>query len=149
MADVVSDTQHFYGMGSLRNRENVDSELLGVFNEVLVIYDHSIICGHRIEVDQTTAYENKRSKKQWPDSRHNALPSEAVDVLPWFDDGRSYTREDQCVFAGVVKAVAFRRGVSIRWGGDWDGDNKRNNTDGTTLDDLAHFEIVKGQKNHA
>lgn len=141
----MSDAQHFYGSGSLCNREHVDAELLGVFNEVLVIYDHSIICGHRNEADQTTAYENKRSKKQWPESRHNALPSEAVDVTPWFS-GRSFTREDQCVFAGVVKAVAFRRGVPIRWGGDWDGDNKRNNTDGTTLDDLAHFE--KGQTNH-
>lgn len=131
---------NFYGVASLLNLENVDTSLCAIFHEVLIIYDHSIICGHRNEADQTHAHTNGKSRKQWPDSKHNRKPSEAVDATPWFGRGHTFTREDQCVFAGIVKAVAHRRGVPIRWGGDWDGDNKRNNTDGTTLDDLAHFE---------
>jgi len=42
-------------------------------------------------------------------------------------------------FAGVVRAVAYEMDISIRWGGDWDGDW---NLFDQTFNDLVHFEVI-------
>lgn len=70
------------------------------------------------------------------DSKHLALPSRAVDVAPypinWGDKKRFYH------FAGYVQGLAAQLGISLRWGGDWDGDNDLNDQ---TFFDLVHFEL--------
>lgn len=40
--------------------------------------------------------------------------------------------------AGVMKACAKQSGIELRWGGDWDGDNRFLDNG---FDDLVHFEI--------
>ncbi len=111
-------------------------DLAKVFTRVLQICDCSIICGHRNKEEQNAAFTEGKSQVQYPNGKHNTLPSRAVDVAPypinWND------RERFSYFAGLVIGVGASMGIAIRWGGDWDGDFdiKDNN-----FDDLVHFEL--------
>ncbi len=100
------------------------------------VLDFTVVCGHRGQADQDAAYRAKRSTKRWPDSKHNKLPSVAVDVAPWptyWDDEASFAR-----LAGYVQAVADELGIEIRWGGDWNGNGR---TEDERLIDLPHLEL--------
>lgn len=113
-------------------------DLQAVFHEVLGVVDVTILCGHRGEEAQNRAFEMGRSELQWPNGKHNAEPSNAVDAAPFpvrWDD-----RERFVFLAGVVKGISHARGIKIRWGGDWDSDNDLRDQ---TFMDLAHFELVE------
>jgi hypothetical protein len=81
----------------------------------------AVICGHRGKEDQDRAFREKRSKVRWPNSKHNATPSLAVDLAPlpidWDDEPRFKA------MAMVVLEVAKEQGVKITWGGSWGWDN--------------------------
>ena len=100
--------------------------------------DVSILCGHRTEAEQNKAYREGASTKKFPKSKHNQLPSLAVDIAPWpidwKDRGRFY------MVVGYVRRLADELGIKIRCGGDWDGDL---NTDDQRLHDLPHIELVE------
>jgi hypothetical protein len=103
--------------------------------------DFSILCGHRGKIEQDAAVAAGLSKTPFPTSKHNAEPSLAVDIAPypidWSDQGRFVE------LAHHVLAVAAEMGVSLRWGGDWDGDGKTR-ADGDPEErfvDLPHFEL--------
>ena len=116
-------------------------DLQAVVHKASDIMDLSVICGHRNEHDQNAAYQAGKSTKQWPDSKHNAWPSHAVDILPYFDQGNPYDWDEHLAFArlaGTLFAVAFSMGVKIRWGGDWNQNNRSNDE---RLLDLGHFEL--------
>ena len=110
-----------------------------VFHEVVREFDCTILEGHRDKDRQNQMISEGKSQVQWPDGKHNTVPSLAVDVTPYpiqWDD-----RERQTLFAGYVLATAKSMGVTLRWGGDWDRDTEvRDNS----FDDLVHFEIVEG-----
>lgn len=107
-----------------------------LFREVVKHYDCTIICGHRGEKEQNEAFENGYSKLKFPMSKHNSMPSRAVDCLPfpiqWNDKSRHLH------FAGYVQAVADRLGIKVRWGGNFDGDKNLDNG----FQDRPHFELV-------
>jgi len=124
---------------SKTSRENLsecDIRLQHIFETIIDIYDIKILCGHRGELEQEELYAAGKTKVHYPNSKHNASPSSAVDVVPypvnWSDRERFY------FLAGLVKGVAQSQDVSIRWGGDWDSDNDFNDN---SFDDLCHFEI--------
>lgn len=117
------------------------SDLQRVFREVLKIVDHSIIWGHRGKADQDAAFASGASEKKWPDSKHNAEPSEAVDARPYPYDKKDF--ESMCLFAGVVLGVAKCLNIHIRWGGDW---NKNYKTRDEKFRDYWHFELIESQK---
>ena len=104
---------------------------------MLAIIDITILEGHRSRKNQTMFFTKGVSKVEWPDSKHNVWPSEAVDAAPapidWEDYARFY------FLAGVVKAVAAAHNVKVRWGGDWDGDTDFNDQ---SFNDLVHFEFI-------
>lgn len=111
--------------------------------------DCTILCGHRDRAAQTLAVAQKRSKADYPNSRHNALPSEAVDLAPWpipvswgANDHRELVRFYE--LAAVVRHEAHRLGIAIRWGGDWDGDGDYTDQ---RFDDLVHFELLHDTPN--
>lgn len=120
-------------------------DLQTVFNEVVKSFDCSIVCGHRGEAEQNQAYEQGKSKLQFPESKHNTTPSLAADAAPypinWNDRERFY------LFAGYVLGVAerlYQDGAithRLRWGGDWDRDT---DVKDQRFNDLPHFELVKG-----
>ncbi len=89
----------------------------------------AVLCGHRGEAEQVAAYHDGRSRLTWPQSKHNSLPSRAVDLarvpIDWRDT------HGFCTLADVVKAQAAELGIKIVWGGDWKG-----------LKDLDHFQLA-------
>ena len=118
-----------------------DPRLQLVFNEVIKHVDCTILCGNRSKVDQDKAVAEGKSKTPWPTSKHNAMPSKAVDVAPYPIDWSSKTKTLArfYFFAGYVKSAANSMNIKIRWGGDWDSD--LDFTD-QNFDDLPHFEII-------
>jgi len=130
-----------FGNTSKNNLEESHPLLQELFNEVIKTFDCSIIQGFRNEEEQNQAYQDKKTTLQFPDSKHNETPSLAVDVCPYPIDWAN--RDRFHYFAGFVKGVAARLGISVRWGGDWDNDTE---TKDNNFDDLPHFELVSTEK---
>ena len=126
-----------FGKTSTERLLHCHSYLQLLFEEVVKDFDCSILVGYRGKEEQEKMVTQKRSKLHWPDSRHNRMPSMAVDVAPypidWEDTDRFY------FFAGYVTATAKRLGLKIRWGGDWDQDYDLSDN---KFNDLVHFELV-------
>jgi len=140
-----------YSKSSHNRLMTCDVRLIHVFTKVITKFDHTIICGHRIKIEQDTAFANGHSKVQFPNSKHNKYPSKAVDAGPyvtgrgiiWPDKKSKYYIKDVGawhLFAGYVLATAGEMGIKLRWGGDWDRDW---NLIDQRFDDLPHFEIVE------
>tara|TARA_Y100000401_G_scaffold47601_1_gene36746 strand:+ start:2400 stop:2792 length:393 start_codon:yes stop_codon:yes gene_type:complete len=113
-------------------------DLQKVLNEVIKYVDCSVLEGHRSAERQDKLFEEGKTKVKYPNGRHNASPSRAVDVTPYpidWDD-----RERQTLFAGFVLGIARQMGVKLRWGGDWDMDFQ---VVDNRFDDFPHFEIRK------
>ena len=135
-----------YGKRSIHNLSTAHSALVILFSEVIKYFDCSIIEGSRSVERQKELFDKGFSKidGKTKKSKHNFMPSLAVDVVPypinWSDKKRMY------YFAGFVKGIAkllLKEGKikhEIRWGGDWDGDTKINDQ---TFIDLPHFELKK------
>ena len=125
-----------FGKRSKERLATCDERLQKVFNEVIKYIDCSVLEGHRGEARQNKLCDEGKSKVKYPNGRHNANPSNAVDVVPypinWKDTDRKY------YFAGFVKGVAFKLGIPIRWGGDW---NDNTEVKDTNFKDLPHFEL--------
>ncbi len=123
---------------SISNLATCDQRLQRLFQRVVQDFDCTVLEGHRDKERQNRMVEERKSQVRWPDSKHNIVPSLAVDVTPYpivWDD-----RERQMLFAGFVLATAKAMGIALRWGGDWDDDTEvRDNR----FDDLVHFEIVE------
>lgn len=113
-------------------------DLQKVLNEVIKYVDCSVLEGHRSAERQDKLFKEGKTKVKYPNGRHNASPSGAVDVTPYpidWDD-----RERQTLFAGFVLGIARQMGVKLRWGGDWDMDFQ---VIDNRFDDFPHFEIRK------
>lgn len=137
-----------FGRNSRNRLETVCTGLRTVFSKVVENYDCSVLQGHRPKEDQVTAFRTGRSKVNWPNSKHNSLPSKAIDIVPYpIDWGETGTEEQKRKaiarfyhFAGYVKRIAEEEGISLRWGGDWDGDLDFSDQ---SFDDLPHWEILE------
>lgn len=128
---------YHYSDSSRRRLASCDERLQLVFNKVIQYYDCSIICGHRGKAAQLKAYESGQSEVNWPDSKHNLIPSRAVDAMPYPIDWFDYQRSAH--FAGFVLGIAQSMGIRLRWGGDWDKDGDLKDH---KFMDYPHFELV-------
>lgn len=126
-----------YGARSRSRIAELDPKLQRIMHELIKHMDVTVTTGHRTEAQQNEKHRLGLSKVQWPHSKHNSYPSQAVDVEPWpidYDDVRRYY-----IMAGMIRVIAHDLGVKVRWGGDWDGDTDLTDQ---SFDDLAHFELV-------
>jgi peptidoglycan L-alanyl-D-glutamate endopeptidase CwlK len=131
-----------FGKKSLDNLKTCDKRIQEVCFEVITIFDFTVLCGHRGKEEQDLAFKEKRSKLEFPQSKHNKLPSIAVDIAPWFkvkphirwDDIRSFD-----FLAGHIIGVGLSKGIKIKWGGCWRMDNDLKNN---SFNDLPHFELI-------
>jgi len=125
-----------YSNRSRSRLETAHQLLQDLFHEVIKYADCTILEGRRDKARQNMLYRQGKSKVQFPDSRHNPLPSLAVDVAPypidWEDLPRFY------YFGGTVRGIAFTLDIPLRWGGDWDGDLEVKDQN---FNDLVHFEL--------
>lgn len=116
---------------SARSKANLDTchhDLKRVLEAAIKRTDFTVICGHRTRANQEIAFREGRSKLRYPDSKHNKIPSRAVDVAPCpldWDDIQSFRD-----MAKVILEVAKELGVELVWGGNW-----------PTFQDMPHFEL--------
>ena len=116
-----------------------DERLQRLFRAVIADHDCVICVGHRNEADQDAACKAGRSREKWPHSKHNSVPSLAVDVAPEVDgkipwnDILSFRK-----FAIVVKAKADELGIDVEWGGDW-----------VSWKDWDHWQVKPEESQHA
>jgi peptidoglycan L-alanyl-D-glutamate endopeptidase CwlK len=125
-----------FGQRSLERLNTCHRDLQTIAHEVIKTHDFMVIYGFRNEQEQQDAFERRTSPYQWPDSKHNRMPSIAIDVAPypidWDDEARFIE------LANMWLLTAKRLDILCRWGGDWnmDGIHKRREND------LGHFEMV-------
>lgn len=135
-----------FGERSSKNLSEADESLQRVAKRALSfgVTDFSIIEGHRTLQEQRKAYEEGKSSKDGINkrSKHQSLPSKAIDIMPWPADVNGVNVWDDnhrwCVLAGLMYAAAAIEGVKITWGGDWDSDG--NNAD-SKFNDYPHYEV--------
>lgn len=101
-------------------------------------HDCTIIEGHRGKEAQDEAFRTGRSKKKWPEGKHNTLPSQAVDVMPFPIDW--VNRAQHVAFAKAVFDKAEELDIKVRWGGDFNMDGNWTND---SFIDRPHWELLE------
>lgn len=132
---------HKFSQKSFDKLDTCHRELRALFKRVLEVcpLDITIIEGHRSNERQQELFDTGMSKVGPGKSKHNNVPSMAVDVAPLTENGIEWeNRELWLHFGGYVKGVAREMGIPIRWGGDWSGDFDFNDQ---TFHDMPHFEL--------
>jgi len=128
-----------FGRNSRKNLSTADGRLQELAHIVLKIKDHSVIKGHRNQREQHTAFIEGFSELDWPNGKHNALPSLAIDVQTYpLPDTDQELREEQLYLLGLYKGVAYERNIPLRTGGDWDRDGEIADN---SFDDFFHVEL--------
>ena len=127
-------------------------------------FDIAALVGHRKKEDQNKAFSSGASTKQWPDSKHNSLPSMAIDVTPWpIPEGwgdlegqtpkaRDLDWKERVKFYEMIAVFFYEwekmrdedpelsKKYKLRSGRDWDGDGDYRDQ---KFDDLPHIELVE------
>lgn len=119
---------------SLSRLNECHPKLIKLITEVNKRYPVQVSCGHRNKEDQDKAFAEKKSKLQFPNSKHNKKPSLAVDLIPDPDNNPATidwndTKEWQ-IMCHVVEQVADELEIEIRLGRDF------------KFVDLPHVELI-------
>jgi peptidoglycan L-alanyl-D-glutamate endopeptidase CwlK len=114
-----------------------------VFVEAIKQKDITILVGARNQEEQHEAFITGKSQLDWPNSKHNASPSLAVDFAPYFPQVKIDWKDIPAfaLLAGYLIRIGEEQGVKLRWGGDWSLDGR---TRDENFKDLDHIEIVEG-----
>lgn len=142
-----------FGKRSKDNLSTAHEKLQRVMNRAIKKYDFTVIYGHRTPEEQFELFKKGRelqSDGTWKKvgsvvtnidgkskkSKHNYLPSLAVDVAPYPIDWNNIQRFKD--MAKIIIESAKEEGIKIIWGADWDmdGDIKEHK-----LIDYPHFEL--------
>jgi len=127
----------YFSNRSMQKLFTCDERLQRIAIEVIKYLDITITDGHRSREDQERAYHAGLSKLQYPKSKHNKVPSLAMDCVPYpinYDQPEAFY-----YMAGYIQAVANKMDIPIRWGGDWDKDHDFYDQH---FIDLPHFELI-------
>lgn len=124
-------SKYHWGVTSLGRLSTCHPILQELFRRVLerddLQRDLTVVCGHRSKDAQIAAFQSGNSKVSWPNSKHNRVPSLAVDVAPLLAGGGvSWDWEDYNLIAPCVKdewekmtEEGRTEGWTLSWGGDW------------------------------
>lgn len=128
--------------------ESVDPALRDLVVEVAAIVPLVVLEGHRGQEAQEKAFAEGKTKLHWPNGKHNAMPSRAVDLAPVYMDGGAakIDWEDLIAFGrimGAMQSLGFQQGMKLRFGLDWDGDFRSVNRDPSeSFLDAPHVELL-------
>ncbi len=114
-----------------------------IAHAVIQAVDFRVICGVRGESEQTAAFNSGSSEKEYPNSKHNKVPSLAVDIVPYHRLAPHVRWKDTDSFiylAGHVLMAAQMMGFVVRWGRDW---NQNDDLTDENFFDYAHFELME------
>lgn len=134
-----------WGERSKQQLSTIKPDLVRVMTTALHfgVMDMTIVEGRRSKEVQNQYYDERKSRVQWPNGKHNVKNpddlAEAVDVAPYVNGSVSWNKLHCCVMAGLILAAAATLNVKIRWGGNWDRDLEPI-TD-QDFQDLVHFEL--------
>jgi len=124
------------GKKSRKKLDTCHEHIKKIFEYVINYYDFSVLEGFRTEEIQNNYYDQGKSKLKFPQGKHNKFPSLAIDVAPYPIDWNDIERFNE--FARFVQGIALGKfGIRLRWGGDWNGDFKKNES----FIDCPHFEL--------
>jgi hypothetical protein len=127
-----------FGTSSRERLDTCDDKLQAICEIVIEHYDFTVLEGHRSGERQNELFRQGKSKLKAGQSKHNSLPSKAVDIAPypiaWDDMNRFF------LLAGMMFQAAHDMGVKIRWGMDWN--QNWIHTDQSFFD-APHFELVE------
>lgn len=126
-----------FGKRSREALESAHPTWTKIMNEVIKHVDCSVLEGHRSQLRQNELCREGRSQLRWPNSKHNSMPSIAIDVVPYPIDWKDHDRLRG--FAFFVKGVAASMGHKVRLGADWDGDFTCKDQ---RFHDLPHMELL-------
>lgn len=133
-----------FGQRSTLQLDTCHPDIQRVLNEAIKIFDFSVICGTRGKGAQTLAFKTGKTKLEYPKSKHNKTPSEAVDLAPWPIDWNNPSSFKFLAghILGIAHMMLKEKQIthSFRWGGDWDSDKDMNDQ---KFNDLPHFELIK------
>ena len=73
-----------FGRSSSEKLSTACIELQNICNQVIKIYDFSVIEGFRTKDRQNQLFSEGKSKVQFPNYKHNKNPSDAIDIVPNF-----------------------------------------------------------------
>ncbi len=114
-----------FSKSSLSKLSTCHPDLQVLFFEVIRHVDCTVIEGHRDEEGQEKAFEDGKSKLQWPNGKHNGHPSMAIDVSPFPIPDWNKGVKDFIFFNGFVLGIAARLKAEgkmmygVRSGCDW------------------------------
>lgn len=125
---------------SLDNLVGVHPDLVRVVHDVMdfQIMDFTVTDGLRTLDEQEALFKRGYSKTM--NSKHLRQSDgfgHAVDLCPYPIDWND--RERFCYLAGLMVSCAKNNGISLRWGGDWDGDGQIKDH---SFSDLPHYELI-------
>tara|TARA_R110001592_G_scaffold116081_4_gene317131 strand:- start:591 stop:995 length:405 start_codon:yes stop_codon:yes gene_type:complete len=130
-----------FGKRSKDRLKGVNSQLVDLLKAVVDDYDITVLEGVRSPERQAELFKKGASKLDGVTKKSNHQTGKAVDISPWpvdFEDTKSFY-----YLAGYMMAEAQKRKVKLRWGGDWNMDQRFSGRDpNQTFDDLVHYEIV-------
>ena len=129
-----------FGKRSRANLETCHDDIRVVLESAIRLVDFTVLEGRRSKELQNLYYSQGKSQLQWPHSKHNVINpqdlSDAVDIAPWPIDWQDHKRF--ILVGGIILGVAHTLDIPMRWGGDWNGDFKFNES----FLDMPHFELV-------
>ena len=123
-----------FGRRSRQKLATCHPDIQKVLHEAIKHTDFSVIWGYRDQLHQNRAFEEGFSKVQWPNSRHNSTPSQAVDIVP-YPGGFANSDAAFYLLATYVLRAAYEKGVSLTWGGHW-----------RSFKDLAHYQLKEKEE---
>lgn len=133
----------FLGETSNAKLDTCHPDLQRLLRRVAERVNFTVICGHRSQSEQARAVAEGKSKTPWPKSKHNSLPSQAVDIWPYTGGINWADVPAAARLMGYVQAVADEMGIKIRLGMDWDMDWRSAGKDpGENFYDGPHLELV-------
>lgn len=125
---------------SLKKLKECDDKLVRLILSVDEVYPVQVICGSRNKEDQNKAFEEKKSKLQYPKSKHNIGKeagrslSHAVDIVPDPDRNPKTIAwadlKEFDIMLLVVEQKADELGIKVRLGRDF------------SFKDYPHVELV-------
>ena len=134
-----------FGRKSKSRLKGVNSKLVNVLNETVKVYDITVLEGVRTKRRQKELYDAGKTKVLH--SKH--MDGLAVDICPYpvnFEDIKRFF-----YLAGLIKIISTNLGANVRWGGDWNRDqkfsgrglkNKKGSDSSQNFNDYVHFELI-------
>jgi peptidoglycan L-alanyl-D-glutamate endopeptidase CwlK len=155
-----------FSQRSLQRLNTCDPKLRALCIDAIKYVDFSVISGHRTKAEQDAKFP-KYTKLQWPNSKHNKMPSHAVDVAPYIKPYGTLTGHPSQVIniantrgintsqaeifvlkayarlIGIFEGIAMKRSIKIKVGLDWDGDFDLLDQ---SFNDLSHIELKEEKR---